>query len=726
MDRLFPKKFVYFFIILLIFSPLINIGFSLYFINTEVNNKFNNLRISSGVSDVDTSILPDIDYTSLNDAWYNPKIEMLIICPDNQSFIDAVKPLMEWKNEKGVKTIILSNFSLYNGVDDAERIRNMIKWYYERENIRWVLLAGDAQNDIIPIRKVYNPDVLRYGEGRTETVGSEYLKATDYYYADLNGTWNSDGDENWGEAPQDNAYGLDEITWDPEVYVGRLPASNAGELEMMVNKTLKYETNPEVGDWMNRMLLAGGISDTTFEAPPDGEDESRLTTYIWQNYVASEMNFTHLWRSTYYTPPDPKDPLTSTSFRKEINNSYSTVIFAGHGSPWVYADASGTIYMNSDAKNIENTNNPSLIYADACSTSSYDLNDDNIGEYLIKRQNAGAIGYIGGLRVTWYYIDDTSLGGVNRGNAKHFWKEFFINEKFQQGRALYDSKISYMNSEYYTTGIMIGTKLTQGATYLDFERKQLLTYCLLGDPDVDIYTNIPKPVLNPFTDNIYEGQLVSISIQDNDSTTIPYARVHLETSDGKYHTVYADENGLASFRLPAQENEFYNVTITGHNLIKSHFNFTTLPDNTPPELIGVDYYPKKLSTTVNITFTTETHDNYSGIKSTFIILSKTNFTTYLCYGSHNDLEENNELFAIFSKKLTPGEYCFLVAARDYANNTIIFKDSIFNLSIPTSIMDYVFLTSLIIIIAVVGISVFVLFKGSKKISRIAKENRELS
>ena len=197
-----------------------------------------------------------------------------------------------------------------------------------------------AKNNLIPIREVYNPDTINYG-GSEYSGYNDYYKPTDYYYADLTGTWDSDGDGNWGEAPHDNSYGLDEISWSPDVYVGRFPADNALELEIMVNKTLKYELNPEVGDWMNRMLLAGGISDTTFQAPPDGEDESVLTTYIWQNYVTSEMNFTHLWRSTYYTPPDPKEPLTSTSFKDEIDTGYSTVTFAGHGTPHQLAGYSG-------------------------------------------------------------------------------------------------------------------------------------------------------------------------------------------------------------------------------------------------------------------------------------------------------------------------------------------------------------------------------------------------
>ena len=59
---------------------------------------------------IDLSKLPEIDYDSIYYEWYHPKVEMLIITPDNQSFIDAVTPLTEWKNEKGVRTIILTIF----------------------------------------------------------------------------------------------------------------------------------------------------------------------------------------------------------------------------------------------------------------------------------------------------------------------------------------------------------------------------------------------------------------------------------------------------------------------------------------------------------------------------------------------------------------------------------------------------------------------------------------
>ncbi|UCD00966.1 MAG: hypothetical protein JSV23_08780 [Promethearchaeota archaeon] len=651
---------------------------------------------------VNLSFIPEIDYASLNDLWYNHKIEMLIITPNSSDFINATKPLMEWKNEKGVKTIILSNFSLYEGIDDAEKIRNMIKWYFENENIQWVLLAGDAQNDLIPIRNVFNPDVFRWGDGLHETIPGESYKPTDFYYADLTGTWDSDADGIWGEAPQDNDYYLDEISWIPDVYVGRFPANDAIELEAMVNKTLKYETKPEIGDWMNRMLLAGGISSYSVYGDPSGEYESVLTNYILENYASSVINSTHLI--------EEEGNLTRPNIITYFNMGYSTVLMAGHGVPTAYYRNPSTQGYNSlDANNSLNAGKPSIVYLDACSTSSYDYSDNNLGETLIKRLDGGAVGVIGGLRVTWYFEDDVNLEKLNRGNAKLFWKEFFINKKFQQGRALYDSKVAYINSDYYNRG--------EGATFYDFERKNILTYCLLGDPELDIYTNKPKLALNPFTENIYEGQLVSITIKDIDGKIIPYARVHLKTSDGVYHTSYADENGIANFRVPAKVNN-YNVTITGHNLTPSYFNFTTLPDNNKPQLFRIDYTPQIPTTSDIITFNIEFHDNNSGIESIYFFLSKNNFTDYTYFRLSNDFEENDAFFTFNTERLLPGEYSYFIVARDYANNTNIIYNSTFKFTLPKPLIDYIIPVLVVMIIGVVGISVFVLYNGLQKYSRM--------
>jgi len=685
--------------------------------------EFNRLVQSNGIANLD---LPEIDFASLNDTWYDSPIEMIIIAPNQSDFIDVLEPYADWKNQKEVKTIILANFSLYPGIDSAEKIRNMIKSYYESDHIRWVLLAGDAEDDLLPIRYVFNPDVTLVSGQSEYSNWNDYYKPTDFYYADLNGDWDQDGDGNWGENSDNNANGIDEIDWTPDVYVGRLPADNAVELSNMINKSIKYEMNPEGGDWMNKMLLSAGISSYL---PP--EDEARLSEYIWKNYTQFEMNFTHLIQSTgSFTatiPPFPnvQTDLTHSNFVDTFNGDIfgdgnSVVFFAGHADPTQFTDSSGygPFYTRDDAISSNNTNKPSLVYADACTTSPYDvegsIGDNNIGENLINRPNAGAIGYIGGIRVTWYLEEDTNLEKLNRGNAKLFFKEFFQERKFQQGRALFDSKIAYINSDYFLRG--------DTSMDLEWQRKNVLAYNLLGDPEIDIYTDSLASVPNYFQENIYEGQLISFTLKDNLNRIVPYGRIHLRSSDGKYYTAYADNEGQVVFRLPPQSNETYNVTITGHNLIPSTFNFTTKEDTSIPELIDFEFNPKKITVDDNPNFRFISQDTHSGVESIFILLSNNNFQDYFFYQVKNNFHQNFEIFNITLNKLKPGDYSYAFVIRDYTNTTNIYYESSYSFLIETPITYYIVIISLILILSIMAFTIYV---AIYKLKKLKETNREL-
>jgi len=686
--------------------PLIPLNIEDGIQGADRQNNLINLKIAT-TSVINTSQLPEINYSALNALWNNQKIEMLIIVNDS-SFVSAATPLMDWKNEKGVKTIILSNYSDYEGRDKTEKIRNMIKDFYEKENIQWVLLAGDAEDDLIPIREVYNPDVVVVGGESEYSSWDDNYKPTDFYYADLTGSWDDNNNSVWGESAEYNGE-IDEISWVPEVYVGRLPADNPYELSVMINKSLKYEEDPYPGDWMNKMLLAGAISSTS---PP--EDEARLTEYIWENYVIDEMNFTHLAKTTSsFTPSIPLYPntlnvLNATSFVTEFNSGYSTVIIAGHADPTQITDNTVpySYYSNADALSSINVDMPSLFYADACTTSSYDQGDYSIGERLITNADSGAIGYIGGLRVNWYFDYDENLEKLNRANAKLFWKEFFAEKKFQQGRALYDSKLTYMNSDYFRRG--------DASMVQEWQRKNMLTYNLLGDPELDVYTKVPVEVPNYFTGNIYEGQCISFQVKDNLNRIVPRARINLRTLSGRYRTVYADIEGFIDFRLPAEANENYSVIITGHNVIPSYFNFTTLPDVDIPNLIDVNQTPLNPTATDNLLFTFNASDNHSGIESVFFLMSNNNFSDFSLHRLFNDFNENKQEFNITLNKLEPGEYSYLVITRDYTNKTSIFYEEDFSFTIPKPFMDYVLIISSIMIVGLVGISIAVIVIGMKK------------
>ncbi|MFW9948218.1 MAG: C25 family cysteine peptidase, partial [Candidatus Odinarchaeota archaeon] len=441
-------------------------------------------------------------------------------------------------------------------------------------------------------------------------------------------------------------------------------------------------------------------------------DEARLTEYIWTNYVLSEMNFTHLHKTTSsFNPTSPPAPnnestLDSNNFDTHFDSGYSTIFFAGHGNPFTLAslDIFPSVYDNTDAFSCENLNMPSLFYAFACSSSSYDKNDNNIGETLIKRAEAGTVGYISGLRVTWYAQNDTNLEWLNRGNAKLFWKAFFEQKFFQQGKALYESKVEYINSD----------KFSPYSQYFECHRKNILTYSLLGDPELDIYTNKPMKAQNPFTDFYPEGHLISTTIRNLNNKTVPFARVHLKTDDGKYRTFYADENGLVNIRLPPQADEIYNVTITGHNLIPSYFNFSTIANDYKPQIVSATWSPDSPSILDNICFNITAFDNHSDIESVFILLSNNNFADYSYYCISNDKYQELITLEYELNKLDPGDYSFAFYVRNYANNSDILYNENFKFVIPKPLMDYVLIATLVVNISFMGISFFVIVKELRK------------
>lgn len=689
--------------------------FSQFFFESGSSVATSRIKFTSFNSTIDLTYLPPTNQIT----WNDPKTEMLIITPNDTQFIDAIKPLKEWRESIGVKTEILSNFSEYDGVDTAEKIRNMIKDYYEKENIQWVLLAGDAEGSLIPIRYVYNPDTVLVGD--SEAVGSSTSKPTDFYYSSLRGNWDGDGDGIFGESEAYASNGIDEINWVPDVYVGRLPADSASELSIMVNKTLKYESDPSIGDWMNSMLLAGGVSSYKNAVDPD-EDEARLTEYIWQNYVISESNFTHLTRTTSnFTPsvpplPNILNPLNTTSFVDEFNSGYSTVIIAGHADPSRIMDDDGTVfYRNTHALVSSNVHMPSLFYADACSTSTYDVNDNSIGEILINRAEAGAIGYIGGLRVTWYWDEDHNLEKLNRGNAKLFWQQFFEEEKYRQGQALFDSKVAYLESDFFT-----GDREDKSTIRYEWERKNVLSYNLLGDPIVDIYTKRPINAQNPFEDYYFAGQIINTTVKNINSKPVPYARVHFTSTNGSYHTEYADQEGQVIVRLPDRSYENYSIVITGHNLIPSNFSIRTIPDMIKPEIVHVSYFPLEPTVSDNMKFNVNLNENESGIESLFLLVSTNDMKTYEFHQYLNLWNQTRTQFKFTLNKLEPGDYTIMFVARDYCNNIII-GDQIITFIVDLPLIPIVVLS--VLIVSLISISFVVIFKGWKSHKKYPRKDK---
>ncbi|HCX60460.1 MAG TPA: hypothetical protein DG355_07335, partial [Candidatus Cloacimonas sp.] len=113
-----------------------------------------------------------------------------------------------------------------NGSDLQEKIRNYIISIYETNPLRYVLLGGDT--DLIPHRG-FTVDMGSGGE-------RDYDIPADMYYSSLDGNWNTDNDQYWGEEM--------EADLAPELAVGRICYNNDIEISNQINKIFLYQLLP--------------------------------------------------------------------------------------------------------------------------------------------------------------------------------------------------------------------------------------------------------------------------------------------------------------------------------------------------------------------------------------------------------------------------------------------------------------------------------------------------
>jgi len=131
-------------------------------------------------------------------------------------------------------------YSNYTGYDTQEQIRNYLKDAYSNHGLVYALIIGDY-GETTRVSKLY--------VGGVGTLNS----TADLYYSDLDGTWDGDGDHQYGE-------NTDYLDYYADIYVGRFSTDVSSRLQSMVDRTLNYEVSPTAGGWQTTALLpAAGL-----------------------------------------------------------------------------------------------------------------------------------------------------------------------------------------------------------------------------------------------------------------------------------------------------------------------------------------------------------------------------------------------------------------------------------------------------------------------------------
>ncbi len=434
-------------------------------------------RLVDNPAEVDK--LPD-SKTSSTDYDY------LIITTD--ALKDAYDTFMEFNKRRGLRTrvqtvdYIKSNI---DGTDDADRVRNYIIQEYENNNIKFVLLGEDDDNNEsndVPHRGL-RAQMYDYG---TDFNDDKDI-AADMYFSCLDGDWKG-SNQYYGEP------GSEDIGW--EVYASRFAVDDKTELNNIVNKTIKYSEQPVTGEALNSLLLGEYAW-----GPPDHPVE------CWGGDCMEQLDG-QCTANNYTTYGFPSSWSVSKLYDKNTTWSKSTLIskVKSEKITWInHVGHSNNTYIfklyNSDVNTSNFTNDGSnanffLGYTYGCYPGAFDnrtmagsYTTDCIAEQFTAAISTGCVAFISNTRVGLGDDGTASADGTD-GSSQRYIRYFHD--------AVFGKKIHYLemmnaySKEVNTDLICIPNSDIKAPPYFGQMKWCAYQLCALGDPALSIWTADPQ------------------------------------------------------------------------------------------------------------------------------------------------------------------------------------------------------------------------------------------
>jgi len=427
------------------------------------------------------------DVFASKDLITNTPVTYVIVA--DRMFEQALQPFIEWKKFKGFEVIV-------GYTDVIGKTNSTIKTYLSNlynnpeEGVNppsFVVFVGDDQQ--IPA-----------WDGVSDT------HITDLYYCD---------------------YTSDNI---PDVFYGRFSAQNVAQLTPQIDKTLEYEKYlmPDPS-YLDEVIMVAG-DDANYEMT-HGNGQMNYGT---GNYFNEENN---IISNTFLQPLD--NVTASTEIRALVSQGVAYTNYTAHCSPDGWASP---IFEIADIAELTNSHKYGLMVGNCCQSNQF--NDNCFGENILRAEDKGTIGYIGGTNST--YWDEDYHWGVGLTSS------VTANPTYENsGRGAYDAMFHTKVNEvdpstwFITQGQMVvagnlaveSSNTTRKLYYWEI-------YTLMGDPSLIPYMGIPTAftyTLNP--------EVLSIGTSKITITTTPYTYIAVHQNETRIGVAIADAQGKATIEF---------------------------------------------------------------------------------------------------------------------------------------------------------------------------------
>jgi hypothetical protein len=452
----------------------------------------------------------------------------------NSAMAASFQTLADYRTARGMPTVvatreyIAANFR--NGADIQETIRLFIRDAYAKWGLQYVLLGGDS--DILPPRIIYNS--LYPTNGYTAI-------PCDLYFACLDGNWNADGDENYGQPALYEEPG-DLVDFAEEVYLGRAPVSTVAAADLFVQKVITYESTAAGTPWPGRALFAAEVLFPETYVPGaliylDGASfaHEQVTTLI---EPCTDMQTLRMYETDALYPRDL--PLTRASLIDSLDTGhYGIVNQIGHGY-FFNMSVGDANFMTYDADNLTNGDHQFLLFGLNCASAAFD--NSCLMERFLQNPNGGAVCALGSSREAFPYA-------VN-GYQQEFFENFYCLGENRVGRLMALSRLPFLAAT--------------DANYLD--RWTYENYTLLGDPALALWSAAPRSAVVTAPTSIVAGQRSLAFTVTAGGVAVPGALVCLAKAGEELVWGTTSASGQVTLAFLAPSAGTATLMVTGANL----------------------------------------------------------------------------------------------------------------------------------------------------------------
>ena len=473
--------------------------------------------------------------------------DVLIIT--SSEFVDAYSEYCNYYNSIGLRNRIALVSDIYanmTGNDNQDKIRNYIIQEYQNNGILMVVLGGDI--NIVPYRGFYCYVTSGGGDKESNNIPA------DLYYSGLDGTWNDNGNNRYGEPGEDDLL--------PEIGVSRMSFKTVADLQNMIHKTLSYQQTPVMGEFQ-KVILAG---EHLYDNPTsNGSDYLELLIglhddngYTTLGYPSS-YDFTRLY--------EEEGTWSGSALKQAINAGTGYVHHNGHANSNYVAGWYGI--SNSDFSGANGVNhNYTFFHSQGCDCGAFD--EDCILEKMVKIENF-AVAVIGNSRYGWFNE------GQTEGPGTHLEREMTD--------AQWNDRLGCLSMAHSEGKCMTAPWVTAPGQWEEGAlRWNFYDMNILGDGVVNVWLDEPFTATVNAPGQIVVGtQSTEVTVTDPNGNGLKNFRCLIYMDDEVVAMGVTDENGVAeiAFEGGLQSVGTMIMKVYGVSSYPQNVEIMAVPSNTP-------------------------------------------------------------------------------------------------------------------------------------------------